>query len=337
MINGTSFGDLAQSFILQRRGADLKTEMNRLNEELVTGQVSDPKAVLAGNVSYLADIENDLRVLDGYRVVSLEAQTFADTMQNALERIQTASTQYSQDLVAVAKNAVEPVLDQFAANARAELETVVAALNTTVAGRSLFSGTATDQAPIQDVDTIIAEVELAVAGETTIEGIIAAADAWFDDPAGFTASLYTGSANSLSPFRVAEDETVAVPYTAADAELREIIKNLALAALPGEGGGISLSADGQRAFMDRVGVDLLTAQAGLTAMRADVGASQERIDQLTSRNAAEALSLDYAKGALLSADPYETATKLEEVQFQLQSLYTITARMSDLNLVNFIR
>ncbi|MEL7092278.1 MAG: flagellin [Pseudomonadota bacterium] len=336
MINGTSFGDLAQSFILQRRGADLKTEMARLNKELVTGQVSDPKAVLAGNVSYLADIENDLRLLDSYRVVTTEAQTFADTMQNALDRIQSSSTSYSQDLLSVAKNAVGPVLDQFAVNAKAELETVVSALNTTVAGRTIFAGTATDRAAIEEVDTIIAAVQTAVAGAGSIDDIFLAADAWFADPAGFSATLYNGSDNSLNPFRVGDSETVDIPYTADDEELREVIKGLSLAALAGEG-GLGFTADGQRACMNRVGTNLMAAQSGLTALRADVGASQERIDQIASRNAAEALSLDYAKGALLGADPFETATKLEEVQFQLQSLYTVTARMSDLTLVNFIR
>ncbi|MEL7164891.1 MAG: flagellin [Pseudomonadota bacterium] len=336
MINGTSFGDLAQSFILQRRGADLKAEMARLNTELVTGQVSDPKAVLAGNISYLADIENDLRLLDSYRVVTAEAQTFTDSMQNALDRIQTSSTSYSQDLLAVANNAVSPVLDQYAVDARAELETVVSALNTTVAGRTVFAGAATDRSAIGDVDAIIAAVQTAVTGATSIDDIFTAADAWFDDPAGFTATLYNGSDDSVLPFRVGDSETVDVPYTADETELREVVKGLALAALAGQG-GLGFTADGQREFMTRVGTNLLTAQASLTALRADVGASQERIDQIASRNAAESLSLDYAKGALLGVDPYETATKLEEVQFQLQSLYTVTARMSDLTLVNFIR
>ncbi|WP_420010903.1 hypothetical protein [Tateyamaria sp.] len=59
-MSSLSLGDLAQSFMLQRRGADLKAEMSRLNAELTSGQVSDVKAVLAGNVSYLTDIENDL-------------------------------------------------------------------------------------------------------------------------------------------------------------------------------------------------------------------------------------------------------------------------------------
>jgi flagellar hook-associated protein 3 FlgL len=36
-------------------------------------------------------------------------------------------------------------------------------------------------------------------------------------------------------------------------------------------------------------------------------------------------------------DPYEAATKLEAAQSQLEALYTVTARLSRLNLVDFLR
>ncbi|MEO1710425.1 MAG: flagellar hook protein, partial [Pseudomonadota bacterium] len=75
-----SLGDLAQTYMFQRRGSALKAEMTRLNEELATGQVSDVKAVLAGNVSYLADIENDLRTLDAYSISGNEAAHFTDAV-----------------------------------------------------------------------------------------------------------------------------------------------------------------------------------------------------------------------------------------------------------------
>jgi flagellar hook-associated protein 3 FlgL len=44
----------------------------------------------------------------------------------------------------------------------------------------------------------------------------------------------------------------------------------------------------------------------------------------------------FAKTGLLEIDPFEAATKLEEVQFQLQSLYSVTVRMSQLSLVKFL-
>ena len=336
MMNATSFGDLAQSFSLQRRGADLKTEMERLNQELVTGQVADVKAVLAGNTSYLSGIENDLRTLAGYRTAADEAAYFTEAMQLALDRVQTTSTNLSQDVLTTSKNGPEPVLDQLSRNAKTELETIISALNTFVGGRAVFGGTATGQNPVADADTIMTELRTAVAGATTVDDILTAVDTWFASPTGYAAVGYTGSTTPLSPMRIGDGETVAVQTTAANADLREVIKNVASTALVADG-ALGLSTEQKRDMLGRTGVSLLASQDGLTAVRAEVGASQERIDRIATRHSAQNTSLEYAKGALLGADPYETATKLEEVQFQLQSLYTITARMSDLSLVNFVR
>ena len=113
-MHSISFGDLAQSFLLQRRGTSLKTEMARLNQELVSGQVSDIKSVLAGNVGYLTQIENDMRTLGGYKIAATEAGHFADSTQSALERIQTLTTDFGTGLLATASSAVAPVLEQMA-------------------------------------------------------------------------------------------------------------------------------------------------------------------------------------------------------------------------------
>lgn len=66
-MNSYGLGDLAQTFLLQRRGADIKTDVARLTEELASGQVSDTKSILSGNVAYLTDIESDLRSLSAYQ------------------------------------------------------------------------------------------------------------------------------------------------------------------------------------------------------------------------------------------------------------------------------
>ena len=58
---------------------------------------------------------------------------------------------------------------------------------------------------------------------------------------------------------------------------------------------------------------------------------------LTIRAAAEATALGLAREALIGADPYEAAAALEAAETQLETLYTLTARISRLSLVNFLR
>lgn len=333
-MNSFSLGDLAQTFMLQRRGAALKAEMARLNEEVATGQVSDIKSVLDGNVAYLTDIERNLKSLQAYRVATSEAAQFTDAVQLSLERIDTSVGSLGATLLTKSANAIAPILDQFAKEAESELATIVSALNTTSAGRALFGGNATDQSPVEGVEPILTGLRVAVAGLTSTQDIIDAADLWFNDPAGFTAVVYNGGDSTLEPFRLGNGETVSSPWTANDPILRDTLKNVALAAISDD---IILNDDTRRALLQDTGGALIKSQGELVTIRANVGTVQARIDALTTRNATEESALLIAKGALVRADPFDAATELEAVQFQLQSLYAITARMSDMSFVNFIR
>ena len=138
------------------------------------------------------------------------------------------------------------------------------------------------------------------------------------------------------PFRVGNDETVEVRVTANDAALRDILKQVSIAVIS-EDASFGFSTSERQGLLRDSGQGLFQIQTDLTAVRASVGSAQARIDAVSTRNATEENALLIAKGALLQVDPYEAATELEAVQFQLQSLYTVTARMSDMSFVNFIR
>lgn len=336
MMNNYGLGDLAQTFLLQRRGAAIKADMARLTEELASGQVSDTKSVLAGNVAYLSDIESDLRGLSAYKVAGTEAAQFASSVQSALERMDFGVGELSTSLLAVGASANGTVLDKMSADAENEFRSLVSVLNTSSAGRSIFAGAATDQSALSSADAILADLRAAIVGNTTVADIETAVDQWFDDPAGFRASAYTGSDASLAPLQLAEDEQVSLDLKADSQVFRDLLKGVALAAVAADG-GLGLSAGNQRELLVTAGIGLLEAKEVLTATQSSVGSAEARIDTIAARNAARDTSLQLARGALLQADPYETATQLEAVQFQLQSLYTITARTSDLSLVNFIR
>ncbi|MEL6464858.1 MAG: flagellin [Pseudomonadota bacterium] len=298
--------------------------------------MSDTRSVLAGNVSYLTDIEGDLRTLSAYKITGTEAAQYASAAQSALDRLDTSASSLSTALLSISSSAIGPVLDQLSLEATSEFENLVSALNTSSAGRSLFAGVATDRGALAPADDILTDLRAAVAGALSPEDIKAAVDTWFDDPTGFRASSYTGSDISLAPFQVSEDEQIPIDLKADDAVFRDLLKSTALAALAADA-SFGLPTSSQQELLTTAGIDLLQAKTHLTATQANLGAAEARLDTIATRNAARNVSLEFAKGALLQADPYDTATQLEAVQFQLQSLYTITSRMSDLSLVNFIR
>lgn len=334
-MSNLSLGDLANSFMLQRRGAGLKTEMAKLTQELTSGQVSDVKSVLAGNYSYLTDIETGLSSLKGYKISITEAGHFAESMQSVLEKIQDSTANLGTDLILVSQAGLDNVAMQSSAEAFEVLHNTIGVLNSDFAGRSLFSGAATDQPALGSADELMTELRSVVTGVIGSSAKIAAIDDWFDDPTGFDDTMYLGSADGLAPFQLSNSDELALDIRATDPNLKETLKNLAVAAIAGDE-TLNIGALERSTLLLTAGEGVLQNQGGLTTLRAKVGYSEARIDATATRNASEAVSLEYAKGTLLAADPYETATRLEEVQFQLQSLYAVTVKTSQLSLVNYL-
>lgn len=335
-MSSVALGDLAQSFMLQRRGAAVKSELARLTEELSSGRLSEPHKVLAGNHGYLADIEQGLRILASFDVASTEAQQHAGAMQSALEQVQNSSSDLGARLLLVSASAIPEVLAQGSTEAEKHLETIVSALNTDLAGRNLFSGVATDRAPLDGAGDILASARAVIAGATSAGQVSTMLRDWFDDPAGFAATHFKGSMSPPEPMRIAEGETVDLSLKADDPVFRDVLFRSVVAAVANDP-ALPLEMRERRDLLRVSGEGLIGLQQRITAERAELGTNEARIETISARIAAEQVGLDIARKDLLAADPFETATKLEETQFQLQALYSVTARLSGLSLVNFIR
>jgi flagellar hook-associated protein 3 FlgL len=330
-----NLGDLSQSYSLRQRNTALKQQMDQLTTELASGQVADVRQVLAGNYSYLTDIERKMDILAGYNVATTEAAYFAEASQLALGRVEDIGTDLSSSLLIAGTSAIGVSGSDTVAEARNALEAMVGAFNTDVAGRYLFGGTATDNRPLLSADDLLTALQTAISGATTPDAMLADAKTWFDDPAGFATSIYQGSADGLAPFALSQTENVALDIRATDPKLYDMLRLTAVAALADDP-TFGLDINGQSELFDKTGQQMLGAKDSIIALRAEVGFVEARIERISSRNAAEVSSLEYARTSLLEVDPYETATRLEDVQFQLQSLYAVTVRSSQLSLVNFI-
>ena len=320
---------------MQRRSVELRQEMSKLTDELSSGRVSDVREVLAGNHNYLTGLERQLEVLDGYSVANGEAAYLTGAMQAALDRVQSFSGELGLDLLLASGGPIGVVAGNPSENARIQLEGMVNALNDDIAGRHLFAGTGTDRPPLDNAEELLNQLRIAVAGQTTPQDILNAAQTWFDDPLGFDTLVYTGSNTALAPFVLSETEVVSLDVRANDNALKNMLMHTALAAIADDP-GLALSVPQQSELFGLAGLGLQSNQDQLTSVRSSIGFTEARIEKISVRNQAEATSVEFARNQLLEADPFETATELENVQFRLQGLYSITVRSSQLSLVNFL-
>ncbi len=331
-----SIGDLAQSFLLQNRSAQLRADIQTLSQEMTTGQTSDVTNQLGGDFTALSGLEHQLSVLDSMSVARADATLFIDSAQTNMSQFADSVGELGLSLLSVGNTPTARAFSGLTERTIGAFEDAVANLNGAAAGRALFSGTATNVSPLPNSDTFLAEVRTAVSGTTTAAQLWADLTAWFDDPAGYRTTVYAGSTESLRPMTVSEDRTVSHELRADDADIRHALRDLAAAALATDP-AIGLSDDEQSALLQMAGSSLITSQDALNAQSAKIGVMQERIEIANTRHEAERLTLQTARDALLSVDPYDAATQLEAAQFRLEALYSVTVRTSQLSLVNFLR
>lgn len=146
---------------------------------------------------------------------------------------------------------------------------------------------------------------------------------------------YFADETPLAPIRIAEGESVSVDLTASDQVIRDVLKGFALAALVGEG-RVPDSVPLRAQLTNEAGERIMTVDANLTQARTSIGTAEGLIAEAQTRNSTELSSLTVARTKLIEADPYESATALEAVQTQIETLYTLTSRLSSLTLTDYL-
>lgn len=337
-MNYVSVGDMAQSYMLRKHNVQLKQTMNTLTEEVVTGIRGDIGSAVKGDFTSLAAVERSIGILASYKQANTEASVFLGSMQTALEVVQDMATSVGSALIAAGVGDNTAAVNATTADAAQRFSSVIAALNTNVSGRYVFSGAATDTKPLAAADVMLDALETAISGLSTSEDIVAAVETWFDAPAGsggFTDIGYMGGDQSLSPMRIADGDSVSVTLTASDQSIRDTLKGFALAALVGEG-RVPSSVTTRAQLTEAAGSMIMTVDASLTSERTKIGTAEGLIEEAQTRNSAETSSLALARAAMIEADPYDTATALEAVKTQIETLYTLTSRLSALTLTDYL-
>ena len=332
----TSIGDLARGLTLRTRSVQIKSQIDTLTRELSSSRTSDVTGRRKGDYAHLAEMDRGLRRLDAFKIATSEAALLTAAMQQGTATIQDRAERLSNDVITLHPFGQTGKRAQVASNAALDLQTMVAALNVTAGGRAVFSGVATDTAPLADPDTLLAGLRSAMSGQPGVPDMMTAARAWFADPSGFETAIYRGADQDLAATPLSETDDVAPGVRADAAAFRDVLRSTAILALSTDP-ALGLTAAQQAELIDAAGGDLLASRDGLTDIRAEIGFDEARIADAQTQNAAARTALEQVRNELVSADPFDVVTRLEAAQFQLESLYTATVRTANLSLVNFLR
>ncbi len=335
-MNVTSFGDMAQYLLLRNRSVELNKTLDTLTQEMSTGIASNLPDRLGGDLGFVADLERSIARMDSYQVAAQEAALFSATAQSYVERINDNALNLGADILSLTSTANATTAQELSTQSMTFLRETISNLNGQLSGRSLFAGTDTGSTPLESADTLMAALVAEVGALTDVDDIAAAVQNWFDDPAGFDAIMYNGATSSMSAVRIGANEEVNFALRADDDRFKQAMMSFALGALASPDYLGHLSSVEAVDLIERAGTELMTAQTQLTDIQSDLGFVEARIEETRTRNTAALTTMSTTLNDLILADPAETASRIEEVQFQLEALYSITVRSSQLNLLNYM-
>ena len=330
-----SVGDMSQQFISMRNGGAIKTELSQLAESMSSGRVTDVTQALNGDTVRLSGINYSLTQLDGYQQAITETTQTLSGIQSILGRVDTMRADNAEQLLLVSDESTISQVNEASRAARDTFGEMVTVLNTQIADRSLLGGTRVDSPALADPEDMLADLQTTIGGATTPAAIRAAIDTWFDDPAGGFATMgYLGDTAGIVERRVSETKSVAFDVRADDPAIRETLKVAAVAAMANDLPGLDRTT--KTTLLKDAGAGLYTASSELIGVRTRIGSAEAEVGQSETEMNAQKTSLEIARNNLISADPFDTASRLQAVQLQLETHYTVTARLSQLSLLRYI-
>ena len=327
--------DLSQMLQLRRDTVRVRQDLATATQELSSGKHADLGNAVSGNYGPLVAIDRQLSALDGFETNAAEATLFADAAQLSLGQVKDMGGDVGRRMMGIKPSDMTTLKEMYATEANEAFASSVAALNNTVAGRAIFAGTATDGRALASADDIMGDLRALVNGETTAEGVVGLVETWFGAGGGFETAGYLGSTKDLTGYEVADGHDVEVAVRADDTAIRDQLKGLALAALL-DGSGITDTGE-LAELANSSASTLLSNESKMVALQAGIGSAQERLENAVVRNASERSSLKMARSEIVEVDPYRVATDLQNLQTQLETIYTITGRLSGLSLTNYLR
>lgn len=336
-MNFTGVPDLLTSGRTSRTISNVSQDLARVSQELSSGLNSNLVKASGGDPTRLYSIERELRMNEVRQFSISQAQGRSTVTQSALAKVQDAVSDIGAPLLAAVTMDDRQSSQIIATGARTAFSEAVAALNSRFGDRSLFAGAAADGPALADPESILADINAAIVGAADTTDVLNAVDAYFSDPTGFEATGFLGSAIDASNVELDDGETVSFAVRADAPEIRDVLSALAIAVIGAEGGFTGDTAEAKQVLLGEASRRTIEATTQIIKTRGEVGIVEERVDEAAVRINAEESLLLQARSSIMARDPFEAAIELSAIETQIQTIFSITGRLSTLTLTNFLR
>ncbi|HLI13189.1 MAG TPA: flagellin [Alphaproteobacteria bacterium] len=306
----TRVTDLAQTALTQLQIQQTQSQISDLQSQLSSGHVAQTYDGLAPQAQPLINLQNDNTKITQYNSSISTALQQMSTAQTSISSLISLASNFETTLVNALNgtNASNMALNQ---TAQSNLQQVAGLLNVQFNGQYVFSGTATNTAP----------VNLSAPGFTPPGSTY---------PSTPNTAYYQGT--SAQP-TVQADDNVSVAYgvTAASPGFEELIRSLNLAATTVTTPG---AIDTKR-LQEALNV-IKQAISDMTTTQSSLGVSQGVLNAVSSSHAQLLTQLQSNISDIQNVDVAQASTNLSALEITLQSSYAVTARLSQLSIVQYL-
>lgn len=332
--------------------AKAQKEMLQLQEETVTGRHSDVGAVLGAKTARTLNLHRDLQRMESLKSTNALTTQRLSASQLALGQMSGAANDAMEVLIALSgiKSADQLALPQQSiGNA---LSTFTAAANTSFSGEYLFAGINSDVMPFRNYfqtspaspakiafDTEFASFMTASGYSSTeeitpaaMESFIADLEASFMDDSYWEANWSNASDENMQS-RVSAAETVQSSTNTNAEGMRRMALGLVLGQ---ELLALGVSEQTRKTVSDAAIDNMGRAISGVDGERSKLGISEARVTQANVSLNAQITILSASIQDMEGIDTYEAATRVTTLESQLSLAYTLTSRIQNLSLLNYL-
>ncbi|MBK9080763.1 MAG: flagellar hook-associated family protein [Rhizobiales bacterium] len=319
------------------------------NREMASGLKADIGVALGEDYGRLTGDKARLAALDALDATDALAASRLAATQSSLDQMKKGAESLRGALLAARASPQQRA--GLVETARAVLAQTISALNADASGVALFGGQRLDAPVVAAYDATRATgpaADIAAAFQTAFgvtqdaPGVaaISAADmrSFLDSafhapfsPPGWSA--WSRATDATMTTTVAPNETAQTSASANEAGFRALTE---VATMVADLGAAHLNEAAFGALVDKAISVASSASDGLSATQTRLGAAQQRIADAQAAMQATRQRLTLDIDAAQGVDPYDAATRVNDLGARLEQAYALTTRLNRLSLLNYL-
>ena len=337
------------SSALRQSVLKMQSELANANQEVSTGNYADIGLSLGAETGESVSLQSQGALLQTITSTNSVVSTRLSTTQTILSSLQTSAQNLLNSLIE--GNSSTTNAGDLQAAAQSDLKSMTGSLNTTLNGSYIFAGTNTASQPVTDYYGTPAANQSAVnaafssafgmsqssANVSTITG--SAMQSFLDNQfsglfqGASWATDWSSATDQTQTNLISTSQTEATSISANETAFKQLSQAYTMVANLGTS---NLGTDAYQAVVTAAQKLLTSGINGLTNLQASVGNVQANVSSSSDQMSLQMNILSTQVSNLESVNPYEAATRVTDLQTQIETSYALTSQLHQLSLVNYL-